>query len=333
MGIVIDTEYLYYIMYSIDLRGKMKAAQITEYGDQNAMSISEEAQKPVPKDNEVLVEVYASGVNPFDWKVRAGYMKNFIPLELPATLGGDVVGVVAEVGNSVKGFEVGQEVLGLANAAGGHGSFAEFTSVKAEQLIAKPDSLNPIEAAALPLAGISAYQALVDHIQLKSGQTILIHGGAGGIGSFAIQIAKHLGARVATTASSNDLDYVKRLGADDVIDYTNDDFVKRVHDVDAVYDTVGGDTNIKSYQVLKDGGTLVSMVEAEDAQLSQDKNITYIQQSSKVTQQRLTAVADLVVAGDLKINIEKIFPFEQAPEALEYLKVQHPRGKVVIKVK
>ena len=234
----------------------MKALQLLNYGQ---ALVVEEAAKPVPTADEVLVEVSAVSVNPFDYKLAGGVYEQYIPLSLPATLGGDVSGVVVEVGQDAKGFEVGQEVYGLANAAGGQGSFAEFVSVNAEKLSAKPSSIDFSIAAALPLAAVSAYQALADHINLQPGQKILIHGGSGGIGSLAIQIAKDLGAYIATTVSSDNIDYVKSLGADEVIDYKTQKFEEVIKDFDAVFDTVGGDTLAKSYSVLKKGGILVSM--------------------------------------------------------------------------
>jgi len=241
--------------------------------------------------------------------------------------------LVVELGEGVTGFEVGQAVYGFANAAGGQGSYAEFTPVKAEQLASKPASLDFIQAAALPLAATSAYQAVVDHINLQTSQKILIHGGAGGIGSFAIQIAKYLGAYVATTARTADLDFVKSLTADIVIDYETEDFSTLLKNYDAVFDTVGGKTNSKSYQVLKSGGTLVSMVEQANEELVKSSGINYIQQSSKATTERLNKIGEWVDDGTLKVYVDKVFPLSEAAEALEYLKAGHPRGKVVLRIK
>lgn len=311
----------------------MKAAQINSYGGQDVMQTVDDAPQPKADVGQVLVEVYAAAVNPFDWKVREGYMKEFIPLKFPAILGGDVAGTVAEIGEEVSDFTIGQAVYGMANSAGGQGSFAEFTPVNAQQLVAKPQSIDYVTAAALPLVAISAYQALVDHMSLQSGQKILIHGGAGGIGSLAIQLAKHINAYVATTASAKETDFVKSLGADEVIDYETQDFSKLLKDYDAVFDTVGGEINAKSYTILKSGGILVSMVQPVDEALVKRHGIHYIQQSSKPTAERLTKIAELVDSGKLKVNIDKLFRLDQAAEALEYLKIGHPRGKVVIQVK
>ena len=311
----------------------MKAAQINGYGGKGVLGTVTDAAKPRAAEGQVLVEVHAAAANPFDWKVREGYMKDFIPLKLPAILGGDVAGAVAEIGEGVTGFTVGQAVYGMANSAGGQGSFAEFTPVSAKQLVDKPASVDFVTAAALPLAAVSAYQALVDHIDLRAGQKILIHGGAGGIGSLAIQIAKHLGAYVATTASSAETAFVKSLGADEAIDYKSQDFSALLKGYDAVFDTVGGETNAKSYTILKNGGTLVSMVQPPDEALVKQYGVNYVQQSSKPTDERLAKVAELVDSGALKAEVDKVFSLDQAAEALEYLKTGHPHGKVVIKVK
>lgn len=311
----------------------MKAAQIVDYGGKDVLRVNDDVDKPVIAPDELLVEVHAAAANPFDYKVREGYMKEFIPLKLPATLGGDVSGIVAEVGGEVSGFEIGQEVYGMAGAASGQGSFAEFTNVKARQLAAKPANVDFEEAAALPLASLSAYQALVDHINLQPNQKILIHGGAGGIGSIAIQIAKNIGAYIATTAQASEFDYVKSLGADEAIDYTVQDFSELLKDYDAVFDTVGGETNAKSYKVLKNGGSFVSMVEGANEELVGQGDIQYVQQGTEATPERLKAITELVEAGKLKVNIDKVFALDEAAEALEHLKTGHPRGKVVIRVK
>lgn len=310
----------------------MKAALINEYGGEDVMTVVSDIAQPTANAGHVVVAVHASSANPFDWKVREGMMKDFITLEMPAILGGDVAGVVAEIGENVTGFEVGQEVYGMANSAGGHGAFAEFTSVSAKQLVPKPSSVDFVTAAAIPLTGVSAYQALVDSMNLQSGQKILIHGGAGGIGSFAIQLAKHIGAYVATTALAADADYVKGLGADEVIDYTSQDFSTILQDYDAVFDLVGGESNTKSYGILKSGGAMVSMVMPADEALVAEHGVVYTKQNSKSTVERLTAIATLVDQGHLKVNVDKVFTLDEAPEALEYLKVGHPRGKVVIQV-
>ena len=310
----------------------MKAAQLVKYGGQDSIVINE-VKKPELKSGQVLVSVNAFSVNPFDYAVREGTYKEFIQLALPAIIGGDLAGTVEVIGEGVTGLTVGQEVYGMAGATSGNGSYAEYAPVSAKQLVSKPASIDFTTAAALPLAGLSAIQALIDHIGLKPDQKILIHGGAGGIGSLAIQIAKNIGAYVATTVSSEDIEYVKGLGADEVIDYKTQDFSTILKDYDAVFDNVGGETNKKSYKVLKKDGNLVSMVVDFDEQLVKEHGINYIHQSTVPTNENLTKITELVEAGKLKVNIDKTFTFEKAAEALEYLKSGHPRGKVVVKIK
>ncbi len=311
----------------------MKAAQISAYGGQEVVTTIDGVTQPEIGDTQVLVEVYAAGVNPFDVKVRDGAVRSMAELTFPAVLGGDVAGVISAVGAAVTDFAIGQAVYGQAGALSGKGSFAQFAPVKASQLAAKPSSSDFTTASALPLVSVSAYQALVDHMNLQVGQRILIHGGAGGIGSMAIQLAKHLGAYVATTASAAETDFVKSLGADEVIDYASQDFSTLLKDYDAVFDTVGGQTNQKSYTILKPDAILVSMIAPADEALVEQYKIRYISQFTGVKTERLVKIAELVDSGKLTVHIDKIFPLEQAAEALEYLKTGHPRGKVVIQIK
>lgn len=311
----------------------MRAAQINEYGDKDVLQFTDQAPKPSAGANQVLVEAYAAGVNPFDFKVRSGQAQGMAELSFPATLGGDVAGVVAEVGDGVDGFEVGQEVYGQANALSGQGSFAEFVPVAASSLAPKPESIDFVTAAALPLTSVSAYQALVDTLNVQPGQRVLIHGGAGGIGTCAIQIAKDLGAYVFTTASPDDLDYVRSLGADEAIDYTTRKFEEAATNLDAVYDTIGGETLMRSIGILKAGGQIVSMVEKPSEELMTQHEVTGSMQFTRVTPERLAAIAQLVDSGKLTVTIDKTYPLAQAAEALEYLHSGHHRGKVVLKIK
>jgi len=311
----------------------MKAAQINSYGGPEVMRAVDGAPKPMAAEGRVLVEVRAAAINPFDLKVVEGAVQHMAKLKFPAILGGDFAGVVAETGLGIRSFEIGQAVYGQAGALSGQGSFAEFTPVKADSLALKPTKLDFTQAAALPLVSVSAYQALVEHMGLQAGQKILIHGGAGGIGSMAIQLAKHLGAYVATTAAASKTEFVKSLGADEAIDYKQQDFSELLKDYDAVFDTIGGETNRKSYAVLRPGGILVSMVAQPDQAEVEGRRIRYVAQFTRVTTQTLNKIAELVDAGILKVQIDKIFPLEQTANALEYFKTGHPRGKVVIKIK
>lgn len=310
----------------------MRTAQINEYGGKDVLAVNADAPKPSPKAGEVLIEVRAAGVNPFDVKVRSGDAQGMGKLEFPATLGGDFSGVVAGLGEGVSGLEVGQEVYGQAGALSGQGSFAEFTVCSADSVAPKPAELDFVTAAAAPLTGVSAYQALVDHAGLQSGQKVLIHGGAGGIGTVAVQLAKHLGAHVVTTVAPKDIDYVKRLGADEIIDFTSQDFTQLVKDCDVVYDLVNHDVTAKSYQVLKPGGVLVSMLSQPDEQLMQKYQVKMISQFTKVTRERLTKLAELITSGAIKLHVDKTFPLDQAAEALDYLEQGKQQGKVVLQI-
>ena len=312
----------------------MKAAQITSYGGSEVVEIKDNVALPLLSVGRVIIEARVAGVNPVDWKIREGDLQKMAPLQFPATLGGDFSGVIIKVGENVSGFNEGDEVYGTALALGsGSGSFAEFIAADVKFIAKKPEKTSHVEAAALPLAGVSALQALTEHIGLKKGQKILIHGGAGGIGSLAIQIAKHLGAYVATTVSERDKEFVKKLGANEVIDYKNQYFSKMLKDYDAVFDTVGGETYRNSFSVLKKGGVVVSMIEEPRAELMEKYEVKAVSQSTSVNNEMLSKLAKLVDEGSVKVHIDKIFTLEQAREALTYLQNGRPRGKVVIEIK
>lgn len=310
----------------------MKAIQINGYGNNSVVALNEKATKPKVSAGKVLVEVHAAGVNPVDWKIREGYLKGMMPLAFPATLGSDFSGVVAEVGEGVTNVKQGDEVYGMANAMAG-GSFAEFTVVDAKSLSPKPTKVTHAEAASLPLVGLSTWQALVEQIRLQKGQKILIHGGAGGIGTIAIQLAKHLGAYVVATASQADVDYVKGLGADEVIDYQSEKFEKKIKDYDAVFDTAGGDAYQKSFQVVKEGGIIVSMVEQPNEELMAKYKITAKAQFTQPNADQLVKLASLVDDGIIKPHVDKSFSMEQAKDAFDYQQTGSPQGKVVIAIK
>lgn len=310
----------------------VKAARLCAYGEEKVVRI-EDVSLPDPKTGELLIRVSAAGVNPIDWKIRAGQMQQVIPLQLPVTLGGDFAGVVEAVDAGVAGLKAGDAVYGQAPVTnGGSGSFAEAVLARAGAVAAKPRSVSYVEAGALPLVGVSALQALSEYLRISAGQKVLIHGGAGGIGSAAIQIAKHLGAHVATTASGDDIDYVKSLGADTVIDYKTQKFEEVVDDFDAVFDTVGGDTYVRSFKVLKKGGRLVSMLVQPRQDLMKEFGVEAFRQVTQVTTERLTKLAELVDNGALKVHVDKIFPLSQASGALLQLEKQPPKGKFVLKL-
>ncbi len=310
----------------------MKSAQISRYGDATVVDINE-VNTPVVGDSQVLVEVQAVSLNPFDTMVRAGYLQEAIPLQLPVTLGGDIAGTVTEVGASVTNVSVGDKVYGQANVvAGNSGAFAEFAATSAGQIAKLPASLDFEQAASLPLVGVSAVQALKDHINLQTGQKIFIHGGAGGIGSVAIQLAKHLGAYVATTASGEKLDYVKQLGADEVIDYKSEDFAAKLKDYDAVFDTVGGDDFNKALSILKKGGVAVSMIAPADETKLAELGVTAITQSTHVTTAKLDELRQLIDAGVVTPQIGKVYPLADIQSAFETRESGKVHGKVVVTV-
>ncbi len=312
----------------------MKAAQISKYGSNEVVEINENAPKPAVAAGKLVVEIYAAGVNPIDWKVREGYMQKFVPLNFPVTLGGDFSGVVTEIGEGISEFMKGDEIYGHGSVlGGGSGTFAEFASVDTKTIAHKPKKISHVEAAALPLAETSALQALTDHIGISNGKKILIHGGGGGIGTVAVQLAKHLEAYVAATASGRDLQAVRDLGANEAIDYKNQSFESMLNGYDAVFDTFGGEGYVKSFKVLKKGGIIVSMVEQPRTELMQQYGVTAIAQSTHVTSERLSKLAELVDSRAIKVQIDKTFSLEQIREALAHVQTGHPRGKVVLKIK
>lgn len=311
----------------------MKTAQIKEYGDPSVIAVTE-TEKPVLEDGQVLVEVHAASLNPFDTTIRAGYMKDMIPLEFPVTLGGDIAGTVVEVGEGIDNVSVGDAVYGQANAvAGNSGAFAEFAATAPGQVAKAPSNISVTEVATLPLVGVSAIQALIHHIQLKAGQKILIIGGSGGIGRIAIQIAKHIGAYVATTATGEGIDAAKALGADEVIDYKSQDFTELLSDFDAVYDTAGGDEFAKALGILKSGGIAVTMAAQPDEAQAKELGVTAIAQMTSVTTDALDQLRELVESGVVKPFVGKEFSLDEVQEAFTARESGTVNGKVVLKIK
>lgn len=310
----------------------MKATQINKYGGTEVIEIVNDAPKPTAKKGQVQIEVRAAGINPFDNMVRSGHLSKMMPLKFPATLGMDVAGVVVGIGEDVTSLKLGDEVYGQVKFFGGMGAFAEFAVGDAEKLTLKPKNTTFTEAAGIPLTAVSAYQVLVAKMNLGKAQKILIHGGAGGIGSIAIQLAKHLGANIATTAAANETEYVKGLGADIVIDYKNMQFEDELQGYDAVFDTVGGDTYMRSFKVLKKGGIIVSMLEQPNEELAKECEVTALYQATHMNSKDLEKITQLVEAGKIKVHIDKVFPLDEAADAMDYLQGGHPKGKVVIEV-
>ena len=315
----------------------MRSVQINRYGGSEVIEINQNTSEPTVSAGKVLVNVKAAGVNPADWKIREGYFQQMIPLQFPSTMGADFSGIIKELvdGVAYSGFKRGDEVYGAASAvfSGGSGAFAELALVNEDNIAHKPRTLNHIEAAALTTVGVSAWQALVENIGLSKDKKILIHGGSGGIGSIAIQLAKHLGAYIATTVSTKDEQFVQELGANQVIDYKTESFEDILHDYDAVFDTVGGDTYKRSFKVLKKGsGIITSMLEQPNSELMNRYGVKAFVQFTQANRQLLTKLAEWVDQNNIKVNIDKTFSLDEVAKALDYQKDAHPKGKVVITV-
>jgi alcohol dehydrogenase len=317
----------------------MKVAQIRRYGNSEVVEINQSNPSPNdPCEGKVLVTVKAAGVNPADWKVREGFFKQMAPLQFPSTLGMDFSGVIEKVGEGVSSSDLkqGDEVYGQAGVlTGGSGAFAEMALANADAIAHKPRSLSHEQAAGLPLVGVSAWQALAETIGITKSKKILIHGGAGGIGSISIQLAKNLGAHTATTVSTNHIQFVKEeMGADEVIDYKTQTFENVLpEDYDAVFDTVGGETYTRSFKVLKRGsGIIVSMLEQPVQELMDQFDVKAVYQFTQVNRERLTRLAEWVDQNNIRVNVERTFPLDEARAALDYQRDIHPRGKIVLEM-
>jgi alcohol dehydrogenase len=310
----------------------MKAVKVHKFGGSEVLQY-EDAIKPTPHRGEVLIEVHGSSINPVDTKsIRPdSNYKNY--LNLPVTPGTDISGVVIRVGDDVTSVKPGDKVYGQAGPLqNGTGAFAEF-AVAPENSIAKmPEHLSFVEAGAIPHTAASAYVAIIEHMKLQAGQKILIHGGSGGIGSFAIQLARHFGAYVVTTTSVDGVNYAKYQGADEVMDYEFQSFEKTLKDFDAVLDTVGGSVYRKSFEVLKRGGIMVSMLCQPDEELMKQYGVRAVLEMTKVDQDLLNKISQLVEEGVLRVNISKTYPLKNTKEAYEAKSKEHILGKIAIDV-
>jgi NADPH:quinone reductase-like Zn-dependent oxidoreductase len=308
----------------------MKAVRIHKYGGPEVLTY-EDAPRPQPAPGEVLIRVHAASVNPVDRAIRDGYFKERIPYKLPFVPGWDVAGVVEAVGSGVSRLKPGDEVYGRTDLSR-EGSYAEYMVARESEIALKPKSIDFVTAAAIPLAALTAWQALFDNGQLAAGQTILIHGAAGGVGHFAVQLAKIKGARVVATASQRNHEFLRSLGADKVIDYNTTRFEDVVHDVDMVLDTITGDTADRSYQVIKKGGIYVSILGTPSQEKAAARGVrtghTFVQ--ANVAQ--LDEIAKLVDSGKLRASIEKVFPLSEAGAAHDLNATKHTRGKIVLRV-
>jgi NADPH:quinone reductase-like Zn-dependent oxidoreductase len=309
--------------------GTMKAVRLHQYGGPEVL-IYEDAPKPQPGAGEILVRVLGAGVNPIDAKVR-DHSFTMLPFTLPLILGWDVCGVVEKVGANVDGFQAGDEVYALQDSARA-GAYAEYVVLDASLVAPKPDSVDAVTAGSVPMAAITAWQALYDQGGLTAGQRVLIHGAGGGLGTYAVQFARHTGAYVIGTASADSLDYVRGLGADEVIDYKATRFEEVVHDMDLVLDFVGGDTQDRSYGVLKPGGTLVSTVQPPSQEKALPLSIQAKMFSAQSDALQLKEIGALIDAGKVKPVVDTVFPLAEAAQAHARLARGGVRGKIVLKV-
>ena len=303
----------------------MKAIRIHSYGKSSELKI-EETEKPKIGPNEVLIKIHDAGINPVDWKIRAGQLKEFMPSTFPLTMGQDFAGEAVEVGQKVREFAVGQRVFGFAE-----GSYAEFAAVNENKLAEMPKSMDFDMAASLPTPGLTAYQ-LLNKIVLVSGQKILIHGAAGAVGSLALQLAKYEGATVLATAMADDEAYLKEIGVDKVIDFQTQRFEEFAKDLDAVIDLVGGETLARSYQCVKKGGIVISTVGPIDEAEAKKQGVKAIQFMMEPNAADLKEIAKLADQGKIKPRISSFMPFEKAREAQELNESGKSHGKIILQV-
>ncbi|MCX5540088.1 NADP-dependent oxidoreductase [Paraburkholderia sp. CNPSo 3076] len=333
----------------------MKALTFKRYGKSPEIGFAD-VPRPTLKPDELLVQVHAAGLNPIDNMIPAGTFKPVLKFELPATLGSDIAGVVVEVGSRVTRFKPGDAVFASLFDLG-RGSIAEFAAVPESVAASKPVNLDFVQAAAVPMVGLTSWQALKERANLRAGQKVFIPAGSGGIGTFAIQLAKHFGARVGTTTSTGNVQLVTSLGADEVVDYKKQEFEKVLRGYDVVLGTIRGDAIEKSIGILKPGSKIVSLIGPLDAafararglnfilrfvfglmsrkimRLARKRDVTYSFLFVRPDGGQLSEIGELLKSERIRPVIDKIFAFEQAKEALEYLAQGRARGKVVVKVK
>ena len=308
----------------------MKAVRIHAYG---GLDVLHYENVPIPRlqPDDILIQVRAAAVNPVDWKIREGYLQGVLKHQLPLTLGWDVSGEVVEVGPQATDFKIGDTVYVRPDIER-DGGYAEYIAVKSSEAAYKPATLDHIHAAAVPLAGLTAWQALVDAAQLQAGQTVLIHAAAGGVGSLAVQLAKARGARVIATASAVNTGLVAELSADQFIDYTRTRFEEVVKEVDVVFDTIGGDTQERSWQVLKPGGILVSVVSPPSKEIAAERGLRRAFVFIHADGRQLTAIGRLIDDGKMKPLIHTALPLSDARQAHAISQGGHARGKIVLHV-
>jgi NADPH:quinone reductase-like Zn-dependent oxidoreductase len=307
----------------------MKAAYFMEHGGPEVLQYGE-VPDPVAKPGQVLVDVHAASVNGADWKTRSGHYRKIT--EFPYIAGRDFSGVVSQLGQGVNDFAIGDPVFGVVEVTD-EGAYAEKIAIKSSIVAKKPESLSHVDAAAVALIGLTALSAIEDTLHLERGETILIQGGAGGVASFAIQVAKHLGARVITTASASNHDYVRSLGADEIIDYNKQDFTKAISGCDAVFDTVGGDVAKRSFDVLRPGGRAAFIASGPTAPPSPRPDATSLRPKATRDRAHLERIVELVTKGAVRVPEIKVYPLSEAPAAHKVSEGRHFRGKLVFKVR
>src|SRR3981081_2864509 len=301
----------------------MKAVLLESFGGAQTLRVKESA-RPEPGDAEVLVKVHAASANPVDYKIASGKYPAVTQAQLPVVLGRDISGTVVSCGRQVTGLQAGDEIYAMLDR--GHGGFAEYVALNANLCVPKPEKLDHTAAAAVPLAAITAWQGLFDHGQLNSGQRVLIHGGAGGVGHFAIQFAKERGANVSTTGWAADKDFLRLLGADQAVDYKSDRCAAGVQDVDLVFTLVAGETQERSWKVLKDGGTLISALAKPSETRAREHHARATNYMAQPNAAELAEIGQLIAAGKVKPKIEATFPLEAAASALQGIEAQQPHG-------
>jgi NADPH:quinone reductase-like Zn-dependent oxidoreductase len=307
----------------------MKAIRIHHFGGPEVLQIDDTLIPTEPKDA-LLVRVFAAGLNPVDHKTREGKFPPVGDQQLPATLGRDISGVVHGTGSDVRNFRAGETIYAMLGPD--RGGFAEYVIVKAEEAAPKPVCLNHLEAAAVPLAALTAWQGLFDHGRLAAGQTVLIHGGAGGVGHFAIQFARQRGARVMTTVSGGDREFVQALGADVAIDYHTQRFEDQARNVDLVLDLIGGETQARSWPVLRPGGMLVSTLGEPPQTMARDHHVRGIGYMAKPDGRQLREITELIDAGEVAPIVSAAYPWQDIADAQQYQQQGHARGKVVLEL-
>lgn len=313
-----------------DAPGQMRALLMTGYGGAEVLKLGDVAV-PAPASGEVRIRIHAASVNPIDWKVRSGKLQRNYGVALPYIPGRDVAGTIDAVGPGVTHWKAGDSVIAVTDG----GTLAEYVIAPAQNVARKPEKLTFEEAAGIPTASLAAWRTLITNGDIKKGQRVLIHGGAGGVGSTAVQLASWRGAHVIATASERNHEYLKSIGADEVIDYRTTRFEDAAKNVDVVLDTVGGETLLRSPAVLREGGTLLTIVGMPPAQACSERKLRCLPSSTATREQpgeELTKLGQLFDSGDLKMNVEAVFPLEQAGKALELSENGRARGKIVVRV-